>query len=334
MKKILTRLLTWFSTGSLARREHPFRAGAGAILLLNLCASCVVNYDIDTSKITEKNRLVVNGILSPLHPLTVRFHTVDRQDGDSYDCRAATGVRVRLTADGRVLYDDACPDTILLLDIHPAANTLYRLEARKEGYDAVWAETVIPEAVTCRGDVREVAGGSRGETSIGYLSDFAGFGREHQSALYISSYERQAVTEWDDETWEQIVLDSIWVEVSDLYSRNFFIDNLNRIGGMPLLHEEVGSLYFENFMRIRAENIPQLDTLAFAEAGEVIHIITAGTDYDSYVRTAYEQSFYHSMMAGGSTDINAMFYQPIPIYSNINGGLGIFAGINEIMIKK
>ncbi|MDR1524562.1 MAG: DUF4249 domain-containing protein [Tannerella sp.] len=311
---------------------NPFRA-AGLLLLLSLCASCVVNYDVDTSKITERNCLVVNSILNPSHPLTVRFHTVDRQDGGAYSCRAAAGVRVRLTAGGNVLYDDVCPDTILRLDIRPAANTLYRLEARKEGYGDVWAETAVPEAVTCRARVRKTTGGSRAETAIAYLSDFANFGREHQSALYISAYDQLAVTEWDPETGQVIVLDSIWTEVSDLYSRNFFIDILNRIGGMPLLHEEVGSLYFENFMRIRAENIRHLDTLAFAEAGRIIRIITAGTAYDSYVRTAYEQSFYHTMMAGGSTDINAMFYQPTPIYSNINGGLGIFAGINGITIN-
>jgi hypothetical protein len=101
---------------------------------------------------------------------------------------------------------------------------------------------------------------------------------------------------------------------------------------MPLLHEEVGSLYFENFMRIRAGNIPQLDTLAFAEAGRLIRVITAGPDYDRYTRTAYEQSLYHTSMTDGSADVNAMFYQPVQIYSNINGGLGIFAGINEIVI--
>ena len=308
------------------------RLAAGVALLLNLCASCVVDYDVDTSMITEKNRLIVNGILNPSQPLAIRFHTVDRQGDGSYGAHAAVGVRVRLTADGIALYDDVCPDTVLRLDVRPAANVLYRLEARMDGYDAVWAETVVPEAVTCRAEVRSVTG-SRGAMAIGYLSAFDDYGLAGQSAVYISSYDRHAVMERDGETWELIAVDSVWKEITDLYSSNFFVDIFNRIGGMPLLHEEVGSLYFENFMRIRAENIPHLDTLAFAEAGRVIRIITAGTEYDRYVRTAYEQSFYHSMMTGGSADINAMFYQPVPIYSNINGGLGIFAGINEIMIE-
>jgi hypothetical protein len=290
----------------------------------------VVNYDIDTSAITEKNRLVVNSILNPAQPLKIRFHTVDRQDGGIYKYNAAADVHVRLTGNGSVIYEGVCPDTVLHLDYHPAANTRYRLEARREGYDAVWAETVVPEAVTCSVHVREVTGG-RGETTIGYLSKFGGFGSEHQSAIYISSYIRREITERDPETWEIIVLDSVWLEVSDLYSRNFFIDNINRIGGMPLVHEEVGSLYFENFMRIRAENIPHLDMLSFAEAGRKIRVITAGTDYDRYTRTAYEQSFYHSMM--NDEDMNAMFYQPVPIYSNINGGVGIFAGINETVVE-
>jgi hypothetical protein len=291
-----------------------------------------VDYDVDTSKIIEKNRLVVNSILNPSQPLKIRFHTVDRRDDGSYGCNAAVDVRVRLTANGSVVYEGTCADTVLCLDVRPAANVLYRIEAGKEGYDAIWAETVVPEAVTCSAHVRK-SSGSRGETAIACLYDFAGFGREQQAALYISAYDQKVIMEWDEKTWEYIVIDSVWVEVTDLYSRNFFIDAFNRIGGMPLLHEDVGSLYFENFMRIRAENIPRLDTLAFAEAGRRIRIITAGTDYDSYVRTSYEQSFYHSMMAGSSADVNAMFYQPTRIYSNINGGLGIFAGTNEIVIS-
>ncbi|MDR0394852.1 MAG: DUF4249 domain-containing protein [Tannerella sp.] len=303
-------------------------------LVLSGCAwvSCVVNYEVDTSAITEKNRLVVNAILNPSQPLKVRFHTVDRQDDGSYECNVATDVHVRLTGNGDVIYENTCPDTVLLLDYYPTANIRYRIEARKGGYEAVWAETFIPEAVTCSAHVRKATGGSWGETAIGYLYNFDGFGGEHQAALYISSYDQRAVMEWDAEKGEVVVLDSIWVEVSDLYSRNFFIDALNRIGGMPLLHEEVGSLYFECFMRVRAENIPQLDTLAFAEAGRKIRIITAGPDYDRYARTAYEQSIYHSLMSDGAAEINGMFYQPVRIYSNINGGLGIFAGINEMTI--
>ncbi|MDR0699501.1 MAG: hypothetical protein LBG28_09850, partial [Tannerella sp.] len=36
----------------------PIRQGVIFLLNLCLCASCVVNYDVDTSKIIEKNRLV------------------------------------------------------------------------------------------------------------------------------------------------------------------------------------------------------------------------------------------------------------------------------------
>lgn len=55
--------------------------------------------------------------------------------------------------------------------------------------------------------------------------------------------------------------------------------------------------------------------------GIEIDIINASNEYDQYCRT-----YYQALSIPSSGDLSGMFFQPSTVYSNVNNGLGIFAG--------
>jgi hypothetical protein len=45
-----------------------------------------------------------------------------------------------------------------------------------------------------------------------------------------------------------------------------------------------------------------------------------------YMRSRYRQANDHV----SGDELSSIIYQPVQVHSNINGGLGIFAGMNEV----
>jgi hypothetical protein len=262
------------------------------------------------------DKIVVNSFLTPEENIRVLFGVINRADS-GYVYRPANGMNVKLTEDGSVLYDGICEDTLLTLDCRPKEKSKYRIEASLDGYESVSAETAIPEAVACKLKYKLKGSGYYYPNLICGLYDFSNYGKDGQSAIYVSCY---------------VLLEGDTLqEISSLYSVNMLIDNLNRVGGMPVLDEEVGSLYYDNFMRIKKKNIPLLDTLVFApeygggprDGSRIVRILTASEDYDLYTRTFYEQIANYAY-----DEFMGAFARQVRVYSNVSGGLGIFAGYN------
>jgi hypothetical protein len=298
-------------------------------LWIGLCCAtvaCTVEYDMKPTNVPEPDRIGVNSFIHPASPLCVYFFTVNRTD-KGFVYQPAENVQVRLTEDDRVLFDGLCDGPVLRLSDHPKASARYRIEASLSGYESVWAETTVPEAVLC-----EVKSERFNENEMKfYLSDFKGNYAATNASLYVSAY---TVTETDT-----------LIEASDLYASNVLIDGINRSNGIEVKDADVGSSYYENFIRIKNRNIPHLDRLIFVtwmsgyywdEWGEnteqkkhrsfLLRVTTAGPEYDLYYRTFYSQM----SKIVYDDDISAIVYQPVQVYSNINGGLGIFAGANAM----
>jgi hypothetical protein len=258
------------------------------------------------------DKIVINGFITPEENIKTLFGVVNRQDS-GYAYSAMNGMKVKLTEDGHVLYDGICEDTVLIVDYLPKAKSKYRIEASLDGYAPVSAETTVPEAITCKLKYKWKGSGYYNSQLICRLYDFSNDGKSNQSAIYISYYNKE-----EADTLK---------EINSLYSKDLLIDNLNRIGGMPILDEEVGSLYFDNFMRIKKTNIPLIDTLVFAPeygyVGGIVRTLTASDDYDIYMRTFYEQ-----VMNIAYDGFSGAFTRIVHVYSNVSDGLGIFAGYN------
>jgi hypothetical protein len=308
------------------------------ILALCLTAGCMVDYDMKPIDIIEQNRIVVNSFLNPEKPISVYFYTVNRTD-TGFVYNADNNLQVKLTEDGRTLFNGLCTDTVLTLEHHPKANAKYRIDVSLTGYEPVWAETTVPTAITCKARsehfyLSEWSYYSNSEKF--FLSDFTGNYERENTSLYVLTF--------------SLGENDTIMQCFSYYVSNVLLDPTNRTNGMEVKDKDVGSSVHDYFMRVKNRNIPYLDNLIFItdmpdsfydyyydEDGRhsysknvdvklyLVKLITAGTDYDMYFRSFYQQKQYIVY----DDEISAIFYQPIQVYSNINGGLGIFAALNE-----
>ena len=316
------------------------------ILLFCLITACTVDYDLKQTNIDEPNRLVVNSFLNPEKPVCVYFYTIDRTNA-GFVYNTAKNLHVKLTEDDHVLFDGLCADTIFVMAHHPRAGSRYRIDVSLTGYASVWAETTVPAAITCKTRAEHFNVSDSNYNHSGYmypemkyyLSDFAGNYKQENTSLFVLAY--------------SVLSGDTLVQSYDLYSSNVLLDPINRSNGNELKDEEVGSSYYEDYMRIKNRNLPYLDNLIFITRmhpngyydytdvwGSIgtpptwipydvekynVKLIAAGPEYDMYHRTFYEQTTFIRY----DDFIAYIVYQPIQVYSNINGGLGIFAGMNE-----
>jgi hypothetical protein len=287
-----------------------------------------------STDIDEPNRIVVNSILTPEKPIRINFYTLDRTD-TGFVCNKAENLYVRLTEDNRTLFDGWCADSILIPDHHPQVNLKYRIDVSLTGYAPVWAETTIPSAITCKVHAEPFDLSYYSSEMKYFLSDFTGEYEQERTSLYVQTY--------------SVAGGDTLMPNGDMYASNVLLDPMNRTNGNEVKDEDVGSSCHEGFIRVKNRNIPYLDNLIFItvmpngyyyhylEENHVawlsydvkkylVKLITAGPEYDMYRRTFYQQAAYIVY----DDDISAFTYQLIQVYSNINGGLGIFAGTNEM----
>jgi hypothetical protein len=287
-----------------------------------LFAACSYEYDMGPSNQTEKDRLVVNSILNPNQPLSIFFHVTCRTDS-GYGYRTVKDVRVVLKEDGQVFYDAVCPDTVLQL-AHPVKEGAgYSIAVGLDGYEAVSATTTIPYPIESNCSDEKTG------DSWSYLIKLSGFkfSRDDESSLWVTAY--------------QLYENGTIAQYAELYTNNLFVDKVNEEAGMSVRNPVVGSLYYDGFLRVKNKNLPDLEELVFTPAGvyytkktaptdsEIerigVKLIAASREYDRYNRTLFQQK----SMIIYDDDISSIVYQPIPVYSNIKNGLGIFAGMNE-----
>jgi hypothetical protein len=290
-----------------ARNDKPLLS----IILLCLFSSCAYDYDMGNSFIEEPNRLVVNGLLNPNHPVDIYFYTTLKTDS-GYWFKPKNDIRVLLKENETILYDAVCPDTLLHLDYYPIRGKNYTIEAILSGYETVTAATSIPETISCEAKVEKI----RQFYWDSYRVDLSGFrfSSEGEESLWITAYRVYETVETS--------------QCRTIYVNNILIDKVNQEVG---LDETLGSVTHNSFMRIKNKNLPKLDQIQFFPGSidsEQTHVqvIAASKEYDQYNRSLYQQK----SMIIYDDDITSVFFQPVQVYSNIRNGLGIFAGWNEV----
>jgi hypothetical protein len=84
------------------------------LFVLSTITSCTVDYDVKGVKERIPDKIVINSILTPGETISVSLGVVNKADS-GYVYRAANDMQVKLTEDGRVLYDGICEDTLLTI---------------------------------------------------------------------------------------------------------------------------------------------------------------------------------------------------------------------------
>lgn len=297
------------------------------IITLCFLVSCSVDYDFGGTGLPEKDRLVVNCLLSPQKNVNACFYVTQRVDS-GYTFRPIKDTYVTLKENGSVLFDGICADTILTLEVCPTAGAVYSLQAKLDGYETITAETSIPLPMNCKAVEN---GDSNRSGKMMKISEFTG--HDGQSALWI-------IVTKNRESGKQI------------YCNNYqticpYIDRVNREESMgDLVSPEVGSAWYVGFMRIKPKNVPLLTDFVILPyvvgygnydsddddnspvIGNSVMLTTGSYEYDRYNKSLYEQKNNIVYDEG----IYAFTYQPVNVYSNIRNGLGIFAGYNRVFI--
>ncbi len=268
-----------------------------------LILGCNVDYDPTIERASEC--LIVNALLQPDKPITVHLNATQIINNTTKIVSVQTA-HVVIKENETILYNGDT-EGLVQLDAYPKEGYTYSIEVRSGEYPDVKAGTTIPYKIDF--GFRDRAGG------IYSLFDF-NF-PEIKSAMWI--------------TFTAFFTGEEPNQFEELYCNNSLVDNFNREEGSDLIAAEVGSGYHGSFLRVKAKNLSSIDSVVVHPAyGSTIiddnlerieiRVIAASKEYDQYCKTYYQQ------LNIPASDDALIWYQPINVYSNIKGGLGIFAG--------
>ena len=313
------------------------------VLLLYAGVSCEVDYSFGKLALSEPECIIVNGILTPEEEIEIQLHKLQMLD-NRYTCTGLEGAKVILKEGQKILYDDICNDSILRIAFFPIENMTYSVEVAYNNLKTIKASTHIPPVIKCNAYIRSSGNNVYNPDYIVELNTFE-IPKADSISMFIASYAVLERYHMEEEA-----------PYNEMYTKSAFIDKSNSVGGMPIRHEEVGSIYNDYYLRVKNKNLPHLDNLVFSptmantynlknsydslivvdeyfsyESNDPLRfqtkinvkVITASIAYDRYCTSFYEQ--HNSTIMNGDF---ASVFQPKNVYSNVENGLGIFAGIN------
>lgn len=287
--------------------------------------SCSVDYEMEKSFENEPDRITVNSFLNSSKPIRIKLYRM-LKDNNAYIFKGLTDAHIVLKEDEKILFDDFCPDSILSIGYLPHPGAIYSIEVSCKGMATVKARTTVPEAINCKPyftfpdeywDISK------------YLVKLDSFSipSSDRVSLWITTY--------------KMYENNDIIQYNELYTNNLFVDKTNRVAGMDIKNEVVGSIYYDGFLRFKQKNLSHLGMLIFTpnfvyssgvvmpdsrQKSIMVKLITASAEYDQYNKTLFEQK----SMIVYDNDISSIFYQPKSVYCNIENGLGIFAGMSEV----
>ncbi len=294
----------------------------GALSLVLLYA-CTVDYPVDDLSDGIAKQIIVNGYLIAEQPVAI--HLYRHTGGKDGKVSGLTQAHVLLKEDGQILFDDICDDSIFTLEHQPRTGAKYEIEVAATGYETVKATTSIPHPIVCEADFTAGENDYSRSDDLVTLNKFS-YNSLANPALWIIS---QMISEEDEVE-----------QYNEIYVDNVFVDKTNSFGGMGAPNEVVGGMYHEGYLRVKSKYVQHLTELIFTPTHAIywgdegmsspqnrirVELVAAGPEFDKYNKSLYEQK----SMIVYDEDISSIFYQPKSVYSNIENGAGIFAGISK-----
>lgn len=288
-----------------------------------LLYACSMDYAVEDLSLSISKQIIINGYLITEQPVTIYlYHHSGAKDGK---VEGLTQSHLLLKEDGQVLYDGICSDSLFILDHHPKAGTKYEIEVSATGYETVKASTAIPHPILCEADFNAGDDENSMRDDLVTLSKFS-YNTFDNPALWIIS---QKISEEDEKE-----------QYNEIYVDNVFVDKTNGFGGMGPPNDVVGGMYHEGYLRVKSKYVQHLTEIVFTPTHVSywgvegmsspqnrirVELIAASPEFDKYNKSLYEQK----SMIVYDEDISSIFYQPKSVYSNIENGNGIFAGISK-----
>ena len=284
--------------------------------------------EVDLSDLCESPRLVVNGVAVAGEPLRVSvtrtwFYTDDHPNVVIPDAT------VRLYVNGR--YEETLPfvpgDTLFnaagnyQAAFVPQVADRLRLEVSAPGYKTVHAETEVPQAsmLLDAKAVQEVIAADSTMKRISYAICFQDAAEEEN--YYLFRLEEGYLSEDSTYRWHVLHLD--YAE-EPLFGQNS--SALDQILFPQYLPGYDGRVFSDEAINGQSYTIRLQNTYYYSGTPRTkrlrVRLYAISADYYKYLKTLQDQSdnsFANHL-------IDAGLAEPIRVYSNIDGGLGIFGG--------
>lgn len=296
------------------------------LLSLLITVSCEFDYEIGSDFPPFKPQVVLNSAITPNKPIEISMlwsiHLtpvvqVHRDSVDSFD--------VKIYEDEKLILDSIGKNGVLKTNIPPKAGSTYSLEVDVLDYGKITAETYIPSK-----PYKVKIDSIKREIDFWYLHRYQINSidiSEQTRALWIRDIKCHVIDNDDDNDDGNLILGSIHATNPYLDQINAEYDQLHVINatGSGILHKEFLRVPFKNLSKVFPINLA-VDAATYNRDPSYyvkFSIITPSDDYDKYYRSEYEQGMYRKRPA------TPLSYEAVHIYSNIKGGLGIFAGYLE-----
>jgi hypothetical protein len=283
-------------------------------LIINTLSGCIQDVELDLSN--KKNEYVLNCILNTQTDTITAVLTKTKSITDgSKSFEAVKNAEIVLFENEERLgsFSFSGSDNYFLTH-KPKPGTSYRLEA-KTGNNKIWGETTVPKTVN--GNIEKLP-----SSLEGYQVSFED-NRDEDNFYWVSAtgYEQMQDTTQKD----TIVLCKRKNIAGIIFSSFEYADDFNRYTG------EHGSYKFEYDYYIRFSDSQLPDGVIRVKfrpmVGSSPELFFLSTDYhlDKYMKS----SILTERMEIFAEDMPIM-YAPVPIYSNIHGGTGIFGSFTGI----
>jgi hypothetical protein len=245
------------------------------------------------------------------------------------------GALVQIEEDGVLILSGTTVNGILLSDVYPAAGKSYRLSVKVEGEAELTAATSIPLPANVSYSIREK---SRYITyydfyQIEYIAaDVSDITLPPEiPAVWISAY---------------LMYDDGITGYSDLYSNSPYLDQVNAVGDNNSVPQRESNIAYERgCIRIQRQVLSlalpftfsmvafggikyEMDEneewiIVYTDGQFFLHLISPSSEYDKYRRSAIKQDLIYGSLFDSD---------PVSVFSNINNGIGIFAGYNTTVV--
>ena len=293
--------------------------------------------EVDLSDLRESPRLVVNGVAVAGEPLRLSvtrtwFYTDDHPNVVIPDAT------VRLYVNDH--YEETIPfvpgDTLFnavgsyQAAFVPDVSDRLRLEVSAPGYEAIHAETVIPQASKLleAKATREVSTTDSTVKRVLYSISFQDAVEEDDYYLFRLE-EGNLINEVDSMySWRVLYLDyaeePLFVQSTSALDQILFPQYLSGYDGRVFSDEAINGLPYTIHLQntYSYSGTPRIKRLR-------VRLYAISADYYKYLKTLQDQSdnsFANHL-------IDAGLAEPIRVYSNIDGGLGIFGGCTPNWIE-
>lgn len=310
--------------------------------------SCEYDYNIDKGFENFKPQVVVNSIITPDSVIKVDVFWSKHYTDIKSDYPKVKTFEAELYEDNVLIEKNEYKDGLMLTSIFPKEGKSYRIKITVPNYGELKAKTYIPLSVNAAADYKVTAGG--GFRTYQHIEVRSIEPKEKIRSAWIKTYGEYTKKE------ETEILRIDWA--SDLYSNNIFADQINAVLDSDDATHRGSNVGYEHFMRIPYANISQSLPVAYSvwlqsqfnvrietddpeldEWGNPIYyqevclkiicveVTSPSDDYDKYYKSIYKQELY-----GDSPDL-PFISEMVNVHSNIENGLGIFAGRSVTLLR-